>query len=204
MDFKKKLINLWYYYKFYLLFIVIALMALAVGINSCVNKQEYDVNILFATHGYSDSFFQTGELVTLFDKYAEDTNEDGVANTQFITINYGLTLQDSNNANATRSANLASGKAVLFLLDEQNYKELKSGGFLEDISSLGTSDYLKDDCFEIYDSGMLDNVSGFSKLDDPYYLCLRTFDKKKAESDKGFAMRYEAAKSLLINVIKSY
>ena len=204
MNVKNKLANLWYYYKFYILIGVVALLALAVGINSCVNRREYDVNVLFATHGYSDSFYQSSELVDLFDEYATDANGDGLANTQFITINYGTTLQEANSANATRSANLASGKALLFLLDEQNYNELKAGGFLQDISDLGDSEYLNGDRFEIYNSGMLDEVSGFAQLDDQYYLCLRTFDSKKAEDNKDFAAQYDAAKSLLVNIIQAY
>lgn len=201
MELKKKFSNIWYYYKNYFLVGIVFLLALAVGINSCFNHRKYDVNVLYATHGYSDIFFQTDELITLFDMYAPDANGDGINNTQFITINYGTTVEESNSAGAARSANLASGKCVLFLLDEQNYSELKAGGFLADISQLGTSDYLSGDAFEIYASGMLDNVSGFSQIDKPYYLCLRTYDSNRAGRDKDFARQYQAAKQLLINII---
>ncbi len=201
MTFKKRLGHIWYYYKFYILCGVIVLMALAVGLNSCFNRRKYDVNVLYMTHGYSDTFYQTDELCNLFDSFAEDTNGDGLANVQFITINYGTTVSESNSAYATRSANLAAGKNVLFLLDTKNYEELKNGGFLEDISNLGTSEYLIGDRYEIFNSGLLDNVSGFKQIGEQYYLCLRTYDEKKAKNDADYKAQYESAKALLTNVI---
>ena len=179
-------------------------MACVIAVNSCVNRQKYDLNILYVSYGYSDSFFQTGELVDLFDDYVPDINNDQTKNAQIITINYGTSFQESNSAGAARSANLASGKCVLFLLDERNYQELKAGGFLADISSLGTSDYLTSDAFLAYNSGLLDNVSGFKALDKPYYLCLRTYDEKRARSDAEFKTQYETAKQALINIINEF
>lgn len=201
MTFKKRIENLWYYYKAYLIAGIVALVALCIAINSCANRKKYDVNILYMTHGYADSFYQTDELSELFATYTDDVNGDGIANTQIITIRYGETMQDINSANATRSANLAAGKNVLFLVDEQNYTELKNGGFLADISSLGESEYLETDRFCIFDSGILDTVSGFKQVGDQYYLCLRTYDKAKADSDASYKTQYEAAKQLLQNII---
>ncbi len=204
MDIKAKLKNLWYYYKNHLLIALLLVMALAIAVNSCVNRRSYDLNLLYVSYEYSDSFFQTGEIVQLFDKYTPDSNKDGKNESQVITINYGTTFQESNSAGAARSANLASGKCTLFLLDERNYQELKAGGFLEDISALGTSDYLTSDAFLAYDSGLLDNVSGFKSLAKPYYLCLRTYDEKRAQSDSDFKTQYETAKQTLINIINEF
>lgn len=201
MTFKKRIENIWYYYKAYLIAGIVAVIALCVAINSCANRKKYDVNILYMTHGYADSFYQTDELSELFAAYTDDVNGDGITNTQIITIRYGETLQDINSANATRSANLAAGKNVLFLIDEQNYTELKNGGFLADISSLGESEYLESDRFCIFDSGLLDNVSGFKQVGDRYYLCLRTYDESKANTDASYKKQYDAAKQLLQNII---
>lgn len=201
MELKKTFNNIWYYYKWYFAIGAVLLVALAIGINSCVNRKNYDVNVLYVTYGYSDNFYQADELVALFDSYAPDSNADGVNNTQLISINYGTTVQETNSAGAARSANLASGKCLLFLLDEQNYQELKAGGFLDDISALGNSDYLSSDAYKIYESGVLDGVSGFKQLNKPYYLCLRKYDESRAKADKNFAAQYYAAKQLLTNII---
>ena len=206
MDFKAKLKNFWYYYKYYLLIGAVLVFALLVAINSCFNRKSYDLSVLYVTYGYSDSFFQTGELISVFDTYVPDTNADGVCNSQFITINYGTTFQESNSAGAQRSANLASGKALLYLLDERNYRELKEGGFLADITELGESEFINadGDAFLAYDSGMLDEVSGFKALNQPHYLCLRVFDSKKADRDEEFRTQYETAKQTLKNIIDTY
>ena len=142
--------------------------------------------------------------MTMFDKYTPDSNEDGLNNSQIITINYGTTFQETNSAGAQRSANLASGKAQLFLLDERNYQELKAGGFLADISELGDSEFVKGDAFLAYESGLLDSISGFKTVNEPYYLCLRTYDEKRAESNADFKQQYEAAKQTLKNIISEY
>ena len=204
MNLKSKLQNFWYYYKNYLLIALILLVACAIAVNSCVNREKFDLNVLYVSYEYSDSFFQTDELVELFDDYAPDINNDNKKTAQIITINYGTSFQESNSAGAQRSANLASGKAVLYLLDERNYQELKAGGFLADISSLGKSEYLKEDAFLAYESGILDEISGFKAIGKPYYLCLRTFDQHKAESNVEFKEQYESAKQTLVNIIEKY
>lgn len=201
MTLKEKIGHIWYYYKTYIIFGTIIAVALAIALKSCISKHNYDVNILYMTYGYSDDLNQSEELSEFFNKYAEDTNGDGIADTQIISIRYGITTQEITSANAMRSANLAAGKNVLFMLDEQNYNELKNGGFLEDISALGTSEYLNGDRFEIFNSGLLDDISLFREIGDQYYLCLRTYDAKKAESDKNYKQQYDSAKRLLINII---
>lgn len=201
---KSKIQNFWYYYKYYLLVGALVLLAFAIALNSCFNRKDYDVNVLYATHGYSDTFYQGDELVTIFDTYAPDRNGDGVRDTQLITINYGSTMQEYTSAGAARSANLASGKCLLFLLDEQNYQELSEGGFLEDLTSFGESEFIKGDAFLAYDSGILDNVSGFKAINEPYYLCLRKYDETRAQKDKNFKAQFDAAKSLLENIIEVY
>ena len=204
MNFKSKLQNFWYYYKYYLLIGTVLIFALFVAINSCVNRKNYDLNILYVSYGYSDSFFQSGELISLFDGFAPDKNGDGISETQIITINYGTTFQESNSAGAQRSANLASGKALLFLLDERNYQELKAAGFLENIENLGQSDFVREDAFLAYDSGLLDNISGFKSVNRPYYLCLRKYDEARAGSDSDFKAEYDSAEQTLINIINNY
>lgn len=204
MNLKAKLLNFWYYYKYYVLGAVMALLVLAIALNSCFNRKDYDVNVLYVTHGYSDTFYQGDDLISVFDTYVPDINGDGNRDSQLITINYGTTMQEYNSAGAARSANLASGKCVLFLLDEQNYNELSSGGFLEDLTALGSSDYVNGNAFLAYDSGLLDNVSGFKAMDEPYYLCLRKYDEGRAQNDKKFAQQYTAAKQLLTNIIEAY
>lgn len=201
---KSKIQNFWYYYKYYLLTGALVLLALAIALNSCINRKDYDVNVLYATHGYSDTFYQGDELVTLFDTYAPDRNGDGVHDTQLVTINYGTTMQEYTSAGAARSANLASGKCLLFLLDKQNYQELSEGGFLEDLTVLGDSEYISGDAFLAYESGLLDNVSGFKAINEPYYLCLRKYDEVRAQKDEKFKDQYESAKKLLENIIQVY
>lgn len=194
----KKLENLWYYYKNYLLIGIILLTAAIIGIVSCSNRGKFDINVLYMTHEYID---MTGQLDMLFSGYTDDVNGDGKENAQVITINYGTTLKEAQSAGATRSANLASGKNILFLIDEQNYNELKAGGFLQDISHLGDSPYLEGDRFDAKNSGLLSSIEGFSKTKSNYYLCVRTYDEKRAESDADYAAKYDNAYAVIKNIL---
>ena len=194
----KKLENLWYYYKNYILVGSLLTIAVIIGIVSCANRGTYDMNILYMTHEYVD---MTGQLDMLFTGFVDDFNGDGVQNAQVITINYGTTLKEAQSAGATRSANLASGKNILFLVDEQNYNELKAGGFLQDISHLGTSAYLESDRYDAKNSGLLSTIEGFSKTKSNYYLCVRTFDKERAKTDAEYAQKYDNAYDVIKNII---
>ncbi len=194
----KKLENLWYYYKNYLLVGCLLIIAVIVGIVSCANRGTYDVNVLYMTHEYVD---MTGQLDMLFTGFADDFNGDGVENAQVITINYGTTLKEAQSAGATRSANLASGKNILFLVDEQNYNELKAGGFLQDISHLGQSSFLEGDRYDAKASGLLSTIEGFSKTKSNYYLCVRTFDSERAKTDSKYAKKYDDAYAVIKNIL---
>ncbi len=198
---KKKIENLWYYYKNYLIIGCLFIIAAIIGIVSCANRGTYDVNVLYMTHEYID---MTGQLDMLFSNYVDDFNGDGLENAQVITINYGTTLKEAQSAGASRSANLASGKNILFLVDEQNYNELKSGGFLQDISHLGSSPYLEGDRFDAKNSGLLLTIEGFSKTKSNYYLCVQTFDEQRAKTDTDYAQKYEAAYAVIKNILTYY
>lgn len=204
MTLKEKLQNFWYYYKNYLLVGVLLILALLVGINSCINRKSYDLNVLYVTHADNNTFFRSRELVEMFDGFTVDANGDGVQNSQIITINYADSFQQSNSAGAQRAANLASGKCVLLLLDKANYEELKNGGFLADISDLGDSEYLMEDAFDAYGSGLLNSLSENSVVKEPHYLCLRTYSNNIPASDTEFEIQYEAAKQTLRNIIEKY
>ena len=196
-----KLENVWYYYKYYILGGILALVVLAIAIGSCAKRGKYDVNVLYMTHEYVDV---NRQLDPLFDNYAKDVNGDGKANTQVITISYGTTLKEMQSAGAARSANLAAGKNVLFLCDEQNYNELKAGGFLMDLSELGESQYLSGDKFDASSSGMLDSIEGMKNSKSNYYFCIRTYDEKKMQTDGNYGAQYDAAFAFMKNVIEKH
>lgn len=198
---RKKLENFWYYYKNYLIIALVLLISIVVGIVSCVGRGTYDITVLYMTHEYVD---MTGQLDMLFSGVVDDFNGDGLENAQVITINYGTTLKEAQSAGASRSANLASGKNILFLVDEQNYNELKAGGFLEDISQLGTSPYLEGDRFDAKESGLLLSIEGFSKTKSNYYLCVRTFDEQRAKTDSKYAQKYDDVYATIKNILTLY
>ncbi len=203
----KKLSNIWYYYKYYMLAVLIAAVALFMTVKSCREKNDYDVSLLFMNHGYGTNFYRTetiDQISQILGQFSPDRNEDGKTDVQVITINYGNTFQQNNSANSARSANLAAGKSVLFLLDDQNYSELKAGGFLADLSELGQSEYLEGDSFDAISSGLFSSVENFVVEGESFHLCLRVYDEKKAESDSAFAEQYTAAKTLITNIINRY
>ena len=199
-----RIANVWYYYKFYVLIGVILIIALIIGINSCFFKQAYDLSILYVTSENTDRFSHSDAVLNKIEQYVSDINGDGRVNAEIITISYGKTQAEQYSAASARAANIAYGKALFYILDEQNYEELKNGGFLEDLTDFGQSQYLEKYRFCINDSGMFNDIEGFSDISEKYYFCIRTYDKSKAESDENFQIQYDSAVSTLKNIINSY
>ena len=196
--------NVWYYYKFYVLIGIILIIALIVGINSCFFRESYDLSILYITSEDTDRFSHSEDVLNKIETFVSDINGDGKANAEIITISYGQTQAEQQSAAASRAANIAYGKALFYILDEQNYQQLKEGGFLEDISTLGQSQYLEQYRFCINDSKIFNSIDGFSDISEKYYFCIRTYDKSKAENEKNFQIQYDSAVSTLTKIINEY
>lgn len=198
----KKISNFWYYYKYYILVGIVAAVALCAVIKSCSEKKNYDTGVLLLTHGHSESFYETEPLCGALAAYASDSNGDGSVDVELVVINYGNTVEQNNSALSARSANLAAGRNVIFLLDGKNYEELRNGGFLADMSELGSSEYLQGDRFDVLSSGIFSEVPDFGTDGEEYWLCLRVFDEKRAETDEKYASQYDTAKAFMKNVIE--
>lgn len=196
---KEKLENFWYYYKWYVLAGVLAVIMLFVTIGSCAEKEDYDVTVLYMTHSYVDI---DGEMDPLLSEFADDHNGDGKVNTRIIPISYGTTHKESQSAGATRAAQLATGEFVLFLLDEQNYTELKDNGFLMDISHLGESSRLDGDRFDATE--LLYNIDGFKNTEQKFYFCIRVYDESKAKEQSNYDERYEIAYDFIEKLTEEY
>ena len=196
---KEKLENFWYYYKWYVLAGLLAVIMLVVAIGSCSSKEDYDVTVLYMTHSYVDI---DGEMDPLLSEYADDVNNDGKVNTRVIPISYGTTYNESQSAGATRAAQLATGEFVLFLMDEQNYKELRDNGFLMDISHLGKSSKLEGDRFDATE--LLYNIKGFKNTEQKFYFGIRVYDDSKAKEQSNYNERYEIAYDYIKALCEEY
>ncbi len=198
MNFTKKLENIWFYYKYYIIAGIVAILMFSIAFSSCANRTPHDINVLYLTHGYVDT---SGALEMTLSEYASDTDGDGKKSAQVITISYGTTVKEAQSAGAARAANLAAGKNVLLMVDEQNYNELKSAGFLQPLTSLGSSKYLESDRFDISSAGILNGIDGFQNDSSKYYLCVRTYDEHRASKHKDYKEQYSAAQEFMKNVI---
>ncbi len=196
---KKFFVNLWYYYKFHMLVALLLITATVIAVKSCAARKSYDVGVLLMTHGYDTGFRGTDGLAQKIGECVTDYNGDGVKNARIVAINYGKTANEVNSANAMRSANLAAGDSFLYLMDRQNYTELKAGGFLADLNELGGSG----DFADAASCGILDYDGSFAIAGQDYFLCLRVYDAARAEKDEKYAARYKAAQETISNLIKN-
>lgn len=193
---RKKCANFWYYYKWYVLGGLLLLCALAVAINSCVNRARPDLYVLFARNDSPDSM-QLLELEQWFGNLAEDVNKDGEKSASVIAT--ATVDQWTGNNSSAMLVQVNSGSAVLYLLSEQNYETLHQNGILQELDFIeGESAWLEGDRYRLSASGVLDSITGFTQEKQEYYLCLRRVEGTSFEGNE----KYETQQALAREVIR--
>lgn len=179
--FRRNVENFWYYHKWHLLAGILIICIMAVGIHSCVTKKDVDLYVLYVVSGSYST--QTNEaLAQKLENYVDDINGDGEKNVQIITVAFSETLSRSDQSQSSELSRfvgqVASGPAILYLFDDANYDAFDEASvdILADISSLGESEYLERDRFDVRNAGFLDDIEGFSSTEKVYYFGMRISD----------------------------
>ncbi len=194
-DLSKRIANLWYYYKWYLLGGLLLICALAIAIQSCQKRQNADLFVLYARDTSPDAL-QVQELENWFGGMTEDVNGDGEPTAQVLAT---ATTDQWTGANSSAMlVQVNSGSAVLYLLSEANYETLHNNGMLMDLSALGLqSPYLEKDRFDLSQSGKLSGIAGFSMESGSYYLCIRKVEGTTFEGKTNYETQLELAEKML-------
>lgn len=117
--------NFWYHNKWIVLGFAAVIIVLAVMITQCVNKKEYDLQIVYFSYTATLDT-QTDKMADYFSEYVTDINGDGSADVQVINCS----LDQATNERSYRDSILqkvqanviGNNKALLFITDAKSIK----------------------------------------------------------------------------------
>ncbi len=183
MTFTAKIENFWFYHKWHLLAGLLILCIAIVGVHSCIKKDSIDMYVLYMVNGaYSDA--ENDELAKKLETYATDLDGDGNTRVQIITVSFSEVLERTDRSQESALVRLvgqvASGPALFYIFDDENYKALKEADveILNDLSEFQqlSSPYLTVDRFNATSAGFFKGVSGFEQSEKTLYFGLRNFE----------------------------
>lgn len=165
LDGKQKWENFWYYYKFHVMAIVLAVVVLVVGVAQCVNRPRYDYQIVLFTYaGYVDD--QLDLIAEQFEPFAEDCNGDGKVEIGIINCSFDQSMQSQQVAtnSLVKLQSLIANRtdAMLFITDEETFAYLNKpyeGGMMANLGlpdDGGTSYHLPQ---SFYDATIVREIS---------------------------------------------
>lgn len=126
--FKEKKDNFFYHHKVAFYAVIILLAVLIFLVTDSLTKTKYDTNAVLFTHEYYYEE-QTAALKEILAEFCEDVDKNGEVNVSLLDCSYnensaGYEYQQSQRGKV--QARIASGNAMLFLLDEKTYSDLMS------------------------------------------------------------------------------
>ena len=195
---RKKAENFWYYYKWYVVGGVFLLLALAVGIRSCVMRKKPDLYVLYACDSTPDPV-QVQELESWFEKRTTDRNGDGEISVQIIAAS---TTDMWNGTNSTAVlVQVNYGNAVLYLLTPETYRVLHQNEVLA-TPDPGESPYWQEDRYDLTASGRLAALEAFGGNSPQYYLSIRKVAGTSFESSESHKAQDQLARDLLRKLVE--
>jgi len=126
--FKEKRENFFYHYKTFFIGGLILLAVLTILVADTLTKTKYDSNfILFADESYSSEHIE--HIEQTLKKHCIDADDNGEINISVVDCTFNKTVgarQYELNQRSKVQTHIASGDAMLFLLDEQTLSDLQA------------------------------------------------------------------------------
>ncbi len=206
--FLKKIENFWFYHKWHILVLLLILCMLFVGIHSCANKDSIDMYVLYMINGaYSTETNQ--ELAKKLENYVQDIDGDGEKRVQIITVSFSDVLERTDRTQESTLTRLtgqvASGPALFYIFDEENYQALKDAKvqILGNLDFVGIdSECLDADRYFAGKAGFFDDISGFETKGKTLYFGVRNY-QEIPETDPRYP-QIEQCQKTLTAICKDY
>lgn len=169
---EQKRAHFWYYYKWYVIALVLVAVALGIMVKDCCSKIDYDYTLLLnSTEFVSDEISdRVADAVT---PLAVDVNGDGEVHLMIDNCSRGTNQYDYNNAQATRfQSKVFEGKARIFIVNREIFDQFNTAEL-----NLWSDAFRLPDC-----DGKALNIKNtslaplFMIKEDEYYLCYRISD----------------------------
>jgi len=206
--FGRKLENFWFYHKWHLLAAVLIICMLVVAVSSCIKKESIDMYVLYMVNGaYSSQ--ATEELVKKLENYVDDVDGNGEKRVQVISITFsdtvGRTDQSQEATLAKLVGQIASGPALFYIFDDENYQALKEAQvqIFDQIDQIDQKcPYLQDDRYSATEAGFFKDVNGWAENGKKLYFGIRVSDGIQ-ESD-GRHVQIQQSRQTLKRIVEDH
>ncbi len=197
--FVNKLKHFWYYYKLYLIGLLIALTITAVCVGSCVSREKEDITVLFLT----DRAYFVEELMIVeqaLEKYCPDFNNDNNVHVSLVNV-----YIDSNNPQANYTmqqklmAQIAAGDAILYISDKTGLDRFNQIGALTELTDIAQNTVNDNKSVSI--SSKL--LFGEAAQETDFYISLRFFEKGEETADTKKGKRISKGIELFKNIVNN-
>lgn len=215
MPFKEWLENLWYHYKWLIIFGIVVVVFLVMSLTQCSTKKSIDVK-LFHVGPMTISDAAAQDLKKTLASFAEDCNGDGEINTDLLDITVNKFGNESagvdpvnfdyNNKGKQRfQVEVRAGKAFLYALDKEFFDICVEEGVLAPLSEVLGKDEMPENVIDGYGISISEldayKLPGFSSLPETAILCLRRSPENDelsyGRSEKG----WEGNKNTFVNIV---
>lgn len=200
MSFWKKVENFWYHYKWATIISVVVLAFGGYMIYDLITKVNPDIMIIVtADNGLS---YRAESVQTLFEKYAEDLNGDGVVNVEvaFVPMNPNGGADQYTQSNETKLyANLSSAQCVLYLTDDDSSFAFEQVLF-DDLTKELDSKYVTSEGVSL-SSAMIREGFNWAQMPEDMVLRLRTPMQTLAASTQDMQEKHDEAMRLIEKLV---
>ena len=143
------------------------------------------------------------------EQYVDDLDGDGEKRVQIITISFSEILARTDRGQEAALSKLigqiASGPALFYMFDEENYQALKNAKveIFDQIDQIvPTNQYVEPYRFNATEAGFFEGVLGFEDSEDKLYFGLR--DSSKIESGDSRYNQIAQSKNTLKRIVEAY
>ena len=170
---KEKISNIWFYYKYYIIFVPLIVFTLAVFVVQCRNKPKYDYTVLLnSTQFVSDN--DSERFSEYLQSIGEDVNGDGKVTVNVINCSRNQYSGDAQTTNARAQkflVEIAGGDARIIVVNKEIFDQFNKEDLMlwTDHFSLPDMEGKALDC----DNTTLECLSEYKEK---YYLCYRLSD----------------------------
>lgn len=123
--FKQKRENFWFHYKWHVIGIAFAVVALGLLVSQCISMPNYDFSVVYFSYTPAIDN-QTDLIADYFEKYGEDVNGDGKVEVQILNCSFSNAPGDIQyrNSQLQKLQTFISGeyKAMLYITDQESIK----------------------------------------------------------------------------------
>lgn len=200
MSFWKKVENFWYHYKWATIISTVVILFGGYMIYDLVTKVNPDIMIIVTTdNGLS---YRADSVQTLFEKYAEDLNGDGVVNVEvaFVPMDPNGGSDQYTQSNETKLySNLSGARCVLYLTDDDSGFSLDQVLF-DDLTDDIDSKYVTSEGVSL-NSAMIREGFNWAQMPEDMVLRIRTPVKTLAASAQEMQEKHDEAMRLIEKLV---